>query len=104
VPDLLSLRKGIQIKINMKGSKDILNVKNIPGLGKIKVSAFIGILLVVFGFGAYLGNFFSPYGRFRRDYDSGLSSWTKGKLAARMAEIDMAFKINPIMDQLRNRD
>jgi hypothetical protein len=88
----------------MKLSKDIMSVKNIPGVTRIKVFTVIGVLLMLSGVACFCANFFSPYGKFKRDYDGKLSFWSKAKMAARMAEIDMAFKISPMMNELRNRD
>jgi len=46
----------------------------------------------------------SGRGKFDRDYYSDIYTWNKDRLAERMGQIEMSFKIMPIVDNLRNRD
>jgi hypothetical protein len=48
--------------------------------------------------------FISGRGRFDREYYSDIYTWNKERLAERMGQIEMSFKIMPIVDNLRNRD
>ncbi len=59
----------------------------------------LGAGLVLFGY-----NFMSGRGKFDRDYYSNYYTWQSSRLAERMGQIEMSFKIMPIVDNLRNRD
>ena len=64
----------------------------------------ISMLLLVSGMVMFGMNFFGDSGKFNRDYYSNLYTWNKEKLPERLGKFEMAYKIMPGIDPLRNRD
>jgi hypothetical protein len=74
--------------------------------GSARVYVLFVITLAVLGAGLILFSmaFISGRGKFDRDYYSKIFTWNRERLAERMGQIEMSFKIMPITDNLRNRD
>lgn len=52
----------------------------------------------------YSWNAISAGGRFFSSYYGDIQAWKTQGLAAKMGQVAVSFKINPMMDSLRNRD
>ena len=84
---------------------DLLNLKSTPGGG---ARVYVYLVLTILSLGAtvffYFFNTLTSSGRFFQAYYADIQTWKAENLANKMGLIEMSFKINPMVDALRNRD
>ena len=84
--------------------KDPLHLRQSPGSGKAYLFLFMFLCLLAAATVFFVIYFISPRGKYMREYNSDLYSWTSNNLATKFASMSLAFKILPVFDALRNRD
>ena len=84
---------------------DPLKLRSTPG-GGARVYLFLVLTLLSLGATVvlYFFNSITASGRFFQAYYADIQTWKAENLANKMGLIEMSFKINPMVDALRNRD
>lgn len=78
--------------------KDPLRLRQSPGSKMVYIFLSIFLCLLVVAIALFIVYFISPRGKYMRDYNSDLYSWTSNNLATKFASMSLAFKIMPVFD------